>query len=101
LSNPTKGVALAAIASIFDPLGVISPVVITGEIFLQQLCLAKLNWDEEIPAELRSQWQQWYSHLLRIKEITINRLVVEKGILSDIQIHGFADASERAYSTCI
>ena len=48
----SKRVVLSIIASIFDPLGLIAPAVISCKIFMQRLWLSKLSWDEPIEGEL-------------------------------------------------
>ena len=40
-TEPTKWHVISIISKIYDPLGLISPVVITLKIFFQELCLAK------------------------------------------------------------
>jgi len=50
----TKWEVASVIASTFDPLGLISPLVITCKVFLQQLWLANLGWDDELPENLQS-----------------------------------------------
>ena len=42
----TKRAILEIVASIFDPLGFVSPFVLTAEIFLQELWRMKLDWDK-------------------------------------------------------
>ena len=51
ISPVSKCIISSIIAAIFDPLGLISPVVVY-KIFLQQLLLDKLDWDEQLPSEL-------------------------------------------------
>ena len=48
----TKRNILKFIASIFDPAGLISPVLINLKIILQKLCILKVNWDDPIPTNL-------------------------------------------------
>ena len=40
---------MSTINRIFDLLGIAAPVVISGKILYSELCLKKLNWDEEVP----------------------------------------------------
>ncbi|XP_046394969.1 uncharacterized protein LOC124162471 [Ischnura elegans] len=100
-NHTTKRTVIGVISSIFDPLGLISPIVITGKVLLQQLWLKGIDWDEELPDEMLQQWQHWFTQLHKIDEIFIDRLAVAKGSLRDLQIHGFSDASEKAYGACI
>lgn len=45
----TKRNILSSIATIFDPLGLIGPVVITAKIIMQKLWQKEINWDEQLP----------------------------------------------------
>lgn len=48
----TKRELVAEVARIFDPLGWVSPVVITAKMKLQEIWLLGVNWDDEIPDEM-------------------------------------------------
>ncbi|XP_046854266.1 uncharacterized protein LOC124447403 [Xenia sp. Carnegie-2017] len=48
----TKRSLLSALAKIFDPLGLISAVIILMKILFQQLCVDKVDWDDKIEAKL-------------------------------------------------
>ncbi|XP_011502413.1 PREDICTED: uncharacterized protein LOC105365850 [Ceratosolen solmsi marchali] len=50
-----KRLILSEVAKVFDPLGFVSSVVIKAKIFMQELWLHKLHWDEALPAQLSSQ----------------------------------------------
>jgi len=47
-TTPTKRCVLRAIASIYDPLGLLSPVIIQCKMFMQQLWQIKINWDDQL-----------------------------------------------------
>ena len=49
--------SLKFIASIFDPSGLISPVLINFKILLQKLCVLKVNWDDPFPTNLALEWK--------------------------------------------
>ena len=51
IPNLTKRVVLKQIASMYDPLGLFSPVTLQGKIFLQALWNKKLAWDESLPVK--------------------------------------------------
>ena len=63
--NPSisKRVISSIIGAIFDPFGLISPVVVYT-IFLQQLWLHKLRWDVQLPSELLNQWIDIYAPVI-------------------------------------
>ena len=45
---PTKRNVIKAIASIYDPLGLLNPIVVQMKTFFQRLCSAKYDWDDLI-----------------------------------------------------
>ena len=96
----SKRIILSAIGQIFDPLGLLSPVIITAKIILQKLWEAKVSWDESVPQALHTEWLKFKCSLADVENIKIPRKVLGEG-QETIQIHGFADASERAYGCCI
>ena len=51
-TTSTKRSVLARIASIFDPLGLLSPIVIAHKTFLQKLWQDNLLWDEQCPTQM-------------------------------------------------
>ena len=54
---PTKRKVMSIVGKFYDPLGFISPVVIKFKVFFKTLCLASLEWDEELSGELLHKWQ--------------------------------------------
>jgi hypothetical protein len=97
----TRRLMLSIVSSIFDPLGLISPVLIQGKILFQDATRLKLTWDQVLPAELISKWFSWFLSLSNLKLVRIPRCI--KPMLfndSFLEIHHFSDASERAYGSC-
>ncbi|KAL6723775.1 hypothetical protein Aduo_018745 [Ancylostoma duodenale] len=56
-SHPTKRHVLKLVASIFDPLGIISPVIVKAKIFLQSLWKDNMQWDQLLPLHSQQQWK--------------------------------------------
>ncbi|XP_064074465.1 uncharacterized protein LOC113394292 [Vanessa tameamea] len=96
----TKRKVLSEIARLYDPMGWISPVIITAKIFIQKLWKAKLEWDEKLPAELHKEWCSFRQDLHNVRNIVIPRwLQSHKG--DKIELHTFADASQAAYAGAV
>ena len=95
-TNLTKRAVLKAIASVFDPLGLIAPITIPGRIFLQDLWKQGIDWDTEIPEEMKGQWSLICNELQKLEDISIERYLgyTPKG---PTELHIFVDASQRAY----
>ena len=51
----TKRNVLKTIASMYDPLGIISPLVIPFKIFFQKLCVVERDWDIELDQDLQNE----------------------------------------------
>ncbi|GFX68474.1 uncharacterized protein TNCV_2004881 [Trichonephila clavipes] len=99
-SSYTKRAVLSTIATIFDPVGLMAPVISKAKIFLQRLWRSKLEWNDLLPAEEYREWQQFLVSLENINNIEIPRLIFV-AFPEVIEIHGFADASERCYGAAV
>jgi len=97
----TKRVILSEIASVFDPLGLISPVIIKFKIIMQQLWQLNTSWDAVLPSNIENEWRDNRLKLNDLNLLVINRSLIGDGEIADIQLHGFSDASETAYGACL
>jgi len=97
----TKRVILSEIASVFDPLGLISPVIIKFKIIMQQLWQLNTSWDAVLPSNIEKEWKDNHYKLSDLNLLVINRSLIGDGEIADIQLHGFSDASVTAYGTCL
>lgn len=90
---------LSAVAQIYDPLGLIAPVLIVAKLIMKQLWALNIGWDEGLPQELHSKWKHYHSSLRQLSKLQIPRCVKPQG--RRIDLFGFCDASERTYGACI
>ncbi|XP_033212248.1 uncharacterized protein LOC117169848 [Belonocnema kinseyi] len=91
---------LSQIAKFYDPLGLLAPVIIYAKIKMQQLWKTTTKWDDLVPPEILSPWRQYQKQLHLLNHWKIPRAVQDPGA-DELQLHGFANASERAYGACI
>ena len=49
---------LSCVSSLYDPLGLVSPILLPAEQLLQELCRRKLGRDEEVDDDLSHSWRQ-------------------------------------------
>ncbi|XP_043257983.1 uncharacterized protein LOC122400525 [Colletes gigas] len=96
----TKRTILSEIAQIFDPLGLIGPVIVRAKIIMQKLWQGQTGWDEAVSQELHTQWAEYRNELRQVTTLQIPRCVVGKRSVR-VELHGFADASEKAYGACV
>ena len=55
--NVTKRDAVSGIAKVYDPLGLVTPVLFYGKVFVQKLWIEGLKWDDYLPSLLR-EWEE-------------------------------------------
>lgn len=96
----TKRMILGAISSVFDPLGLVGPIIVKSKIIMQRLWQCNLNWDDEVPANAKALWQTYQSDLPNIKNINIPRQIICDDH-TQVEIHAFSDASQLSYGTCV
>lgn len=99
-TKPTKRAILSDAARLFDPLGWLSPVTIKAKIMIQKLWLLGISWDDEVPATIQQEWNEFRTRLPAISQIRIPRWT-QQSPKTSIQLHGFADASETAYAAVV
>ncbi|GFT68058.1 integrase catalytic domain-containing protein [Trichonephila clavipes] len=94
----TKRIVLQSAGKIYDPVGFLSPYTIRLKCLLQELWLRKLSWDDELPPDIHAVWSQWWLELPFLSELKILRKILDfSGDSSEVQIHTFSDASQKAY----
>ncbi|XP_063994337.1 uncharacterized protein LOC135171637 [Diachasmimorpha longicaudata] len=96
----TKRIILSETAKIFDPLGLLSPVVIVAKMIMQKLWTLKISWDAPLPPKIQEEWLQFYGQLHHIKRVTFPRFALQEKPRG-IELHGFSDASQSAYGACV
>ena len=63
VNKPTKRVILSSLATLFDPLGLLSPIGVQARVLFQNLCVGKIDWDDPIPREKEEEWNEWINGL--------------------------------------
>ncbi|XP_065355419.1 uncharacterized protein LOC135949893 [Calliphora vicina] len=96
----TKRRVLSDISRIYDPIGWLSPVLIKMKIFMQKLWIKGVNWDQDLPSDLKAEWLQLQNNVENIRDLQIPRWF-NFNVGDGIELHGFADSSELAYSAAI
>ncbi|KAK0139107.1 hypothetical protein N1851_024334 [Merluccius polli] len=90
----TRRGILSVVSSVYDPLGFLALVVPSAKQILQELCKAKLGWDDKIPQEHADRWLRWLSQLMLLDEFSVSRCITPHGFgeISSTQLHHFCDA---------
>lgn len=98
----TRRGILSTVSSVYDPLGFLAPVILTGRQILQNLCRDKSDWDDPVPEPLRHSWEKWRNSLHHLEKLKIQRCYKPHtfGELTSVQLHHLSDASDYGYGQC-
>ena len=101
----TKRGILSTLSSLYDPLGLAAPVMLSPKLLLQDLCRVGFSWDEELTTNYVTEWKKWINSLTDLNQLKVPRCYkpTEFGTVTTIEIHHFADASSafvRSQSYC-
>jgi len=87
----------------YDPLGVLSPVVVSFKILIQEICESHVDWDQPLEELQAKKWQELITELKRAQPILIPRSYFS-GVIGEVEstgLYGFCDASKKAYAAVI
>ena len=99
--SSTKRGVVSDIARTFDILGWLSPVILEMKILYRTLWERKLDWDQEVPPDLKQQHEKWRTSLPLLAQVRLPRHYFGGRKPKEISLHGFSDASARAFSAVV
>ena len=104
LSNQpvTRRGVLSTIASVFDPLGFLSPYILLGKQILQDMCRENAGWDKPLSDQVMPKWLAWRDGLTGLGSIKVERCLTPQnfGTIVSTELHHFSDASTSGYGQC-
>ncbi|XP_011858514.1 PREDICTED: uncharacterized protein LOC105556056 [Vollenhovia emeryi] len=96
----TKRKILSEIAKIFDPIGLLGPIILHAKRLMQDIWRSGLHWDESVPQAIYTEWMEFVRQLESVNQFTFERKLLASNC-RDIQFHGFCDASSVGYGACL
>ncbi|XP_056009556.1 uncharacterized protein LOC130051563 [Ostrea edulis] len=92
----TKRRLLSTMKSLFDSLGFISPVTISGKIFQRELVPSGSDWNEPLSNDI-NKWRSWLDALQSMNGYHGPRMIVPTSVSTahHVDVHVFSDASEQ------
>lgn len=87
----TRRGILSTVSSIYDPLGMLSPLVLTAKKILRDLCRRGVGWDDPIPETVSKEWLKWLQGLHLLDSFELHRCLKppEFGDVITAQLHYF------------
>ena len=92
----TKREILSHLASICDPLGMISPTTVKVKQIYRDACDETKGWNMEVSDQVKREWIKWSNQLKTVR--VPGRLARGVGRVQAVHLHVFADASNIACS---
>ena len=92
---------LKKIATLFDPLGFLSPYVVQGKVLLQEIWMIGLDWDDPLSLNISKKITNWLKGLETLSSFQVPRCLQCSEEVSEVTFHVFNDASVKAYGSVI
>ena len=101
-NSMTRRGVLSTVCSVYDPLGLIAPVVLQGKKILQSLCKERLDWDDPLPESIQVHWERWLRELPVLERLEVSRCFKPENFKTIVkcELHSFSDASLEGYGQC-
>ncbi|KAK3730338.1 hypothetical protein QZH41_002078 [Actinostola sp. cb2023] len=96
----TKREILRFLASVYDPLGLVSPVTLVGKMLYRAVCDRHLPWDEKVSDNIALQWHKFMSSLPNKVDV-VRSLPFFKEQIKAVILHVFGDASAAGVSAAV
>ena len=96
----TKRELLRGTSKLYDPHGIFAPVGLVPKLMFQKICGRKFAWDDPLPEEVDKQWREWRDQLELLERARVQRHVLLPKY-DGLELHGFSDASQSAYSAVV
>ncbi|KAL5500600.1 hypothetical protein EMCRGX_G012191 [Ephydatia muelleri] len=99
----TKAVVVSLTSRIYDPLGIVSPVTVQLKMMCQELCEAKVDWNETLCEEMMTKWKALMTNIAQMSPVTVPRFYLAglDNLCGTCTLQGFCDASLKAYAAVV
>ena len=91
----TRRTVTGIVARVFDPLGLVTPITASLKLDLHDLCLRRLDWDDQIPEELLEVWVANMANIQDLRAVVFKRTVIPEDAADEkIDLLVAVDASQ-------
>lgn len=85
---------------VYDVLSFLATLKIKFKMVMQRLWCLETGWDDWMPIDLLKTYKQLKIDMNEVKELRFPRKCIIENY-EELELHGFCNASERAYGACI
>ena len=102
---PSKRDVMKFIASVFDPMGLINPLIVRCKCLFQKLGVEKFSWGDLLFGHALDVWNDIILDFHLLSKLSLPRWILTDSYISStnikLELHVFADASLKAFRCCI
>ena len=91
----TKRSVLSNLAKVFDPLGLITPLISKGKALMRVIWQQKFDWDDILPQEMVESWEKLFADLCLVQNLEFCRQAYNTENETELLI--FSDSSQHMY----
>ncbi|MEL7522828.1 MAG: hypothetical protein AAGJ80_14640, partial [Cyanobacteria bacterium J06553_1] len=93
----TKRNLVSEASTVYDPLGLVTPITIRGRMLIQDTWKCGMSWDDSLPPEIKGKWEKVREDLANVESLMVPRRVMTGRC--PVTLHVFCDASSLAYGS--
>ncbi|XP_050411030.2 uncharacterized protein LOC126825406 [Patella vulgata] len=98
----TKRIVLSKMSSLFDPLGLASPITIKMRMAMQEIWRhTELQWDDHLSSDFNQLWSILFDEMFRLNNLSYPRCLKPVNAYGQPELHTFCDASLKAFGAVI
>ena len=99
--EPTKRKIVSMVGRFYDPIGVLSPVVVSLKV--QEICESHMEWDQPLEEPQARKWHELVTELRQAQPILVPKgyFNVVNGQAESNCLYDFCDALKKAYTAVI
>ena len=98
----TKRGLLSFMTSLYDPIRIISPLMLEPKLIIPELWRRNLAWDEQLPEDIKQRWIAWKRNIPSLAKIKIPRWYGFTATdMVQLELHVFFDGSQCAYGAVV
>ena len=82
LTKVSMSSVLSQVSSMYDPWGLISPIILRGKIIFRSVVQLKLSWKEPVPSDVADRWYVWLDSLKGLSALRFSRCIMPTEFLT-------------------
>ncbi|XP_063446979.1 uncharacterized protein LOC134726470 [Mytilus trossulus] len=99
--NLTRRTVLSQVSSIYDPLGLVTPYILSAKLLMRSMCTkSDIGWDTPLDEQLITTWIEFFRGLFELENIKVPRRLKPEFTIGSPTLVIFSDASQVAYGAC-